>query len=220
MRKILIVAAAAFLMSTASWAGPCTGTLKSLVSAGSCTDVNGNLFGSISTNLTASEEAHLMVSSSASGGITIDIDKLAKLAGSSTTCSTAASEGCNSFALNFSITAPTGFNVSDLSFSVTGPEGVTLTLAGQSGTFASLTATTEDMTGTTTSTQMANFSGVSTLNLTATLQVEASARGSATLTITPSLTAISATPEPPALSLMALGFLGLAAAWGVKRTTA
>lgn len=188
MRKVLILAAALFAMSSVSWATPCT-TLGSLTGTG-CS-VSGNVFSSLTSTLSST----LGLSPTSGGGFSVALD-LSALANTSNS-------------LNFTITAPAGFNITDLSVDITGGAGATLSLSGNNG--LSLTATSGG------GVMNPTFSGVGSLNLTGTLDVSAGATGTATLTITPSETSTSSVvPEPGTFSLLGLGILGLALAWGVK----
>jgi len=184
--------AVVFAMATVSQANPSncvTGTLGSFVSLGTTgCRINGNVVADVTTNLSSTLQADItltpITSGSGAGGFTASID-LAALAGSSST-------------LNFTLAAPAGSNLTDLSVGITGGAGASLNLTAANG----LNVTATNGGGVVNPT----FSGVGSLNLSGTLNVAAGATGTATLTITPSL---SATPEPPALSLFAIGLLGL-----------
>lgn len=191
MRKILIVAAACFALSTASWATTC-GTLGDLANGG-CPDLNGTVFSNLSTTLTSTLQSGITLTPLTSGGFTASLD-LTALANSSNT-------------LNFTITAPAGFNLTDLDVSIAGASGVTLTLSNSVFTGGSITASSGGAVHPT-------FSGVGSLDLTGTLAVAAGATGTATLTISPSLTSTSPVPEP---ATFALGIIGLLAMGGMVR---
>src|SRR6185437_14859888 len=187
MRKVLIAIAVVFAMATVSQANPSncvTGTLGSFVSLGTTgCSINGNVVADVTTNLSSTLQADItltpITSGSGAGGFTASID-LAALAGSSST-------------LNFTLAAPAGSNLTDLSVGITGGAGASLNLTAANG--LNVTATSGG------GVVNPTFSGVGSLNLSGTLDVMTGATGTATLTITPSLTSMSATPEPPALSL-------------------
>jgi len=197
MRKVLMVVAVVFAMATVSQANPSncvTGTLGSFVSLGTTgCSINGNVVAGVSTNLSSTLQGDItltpITSGSGAGGFTASID-LAALAGTSST-------------LNFMLAAPAGFNLTDLSVGITGGAGASLNLAAANGLNVTATSGGGVLNPT--------FGGVGSLNLSGTLNVAASATGTATLTITPSL---SATPEPPALSLFAIGLVGLGLVYG------
>lgn len=197
MRKLLMIVAVFFTMATVSQASPAscvTGTLGSFVSLGTtgCT-ISGNVVADVTTNLSSTLQGDItltpLTSGSGAGGFTASLD-LAALAGTSST-------------LNFMLAAPAGFNLTDLSVGITGGAGASLNLTAANG--LNVTATSGG------GVVNPTFSGVGSLNLNGTLDVTAGATGTATLTITPSL---SATPEPPALSLFAIGLLGLGFVYG------
>ena len=197
MRKLLMIVAVFFTMATVSQASPAscvTGTLGSFVSLGTtgCT-ISGNVVADVTTNLSSTLQGDItltpITSGSGAGGFTASLD-LAALAGTSST-------------LNFMLAAPAGFNLTDLSVGITGGAGASLNLTAANG--LNVTATSGG------GVVNPTFSGVASLNLNGTLDVTAGATGTATLTITPSL---SATPEPPALSLFAIGLLGLGLVYG------
>lgn len=197
MRKLLMIVAVFFTMATVSQASPAscvTGTLGSFVSLGTtgCT-ISGNVVADVTTNLSSTLQGDItltpITSGSGAGGFTASLD-LAALAGTSST-------------LNFMLAAPAGFNLTDLSVGITGGTGASLNLTAANG--LNVTATSGG------GVVNPTFSGVGSLNLNGTLDVTAGATGTATLTITPSL---SATPEPPALSLFAIGLLGLGLVYG------
>lgn len=197
MRKLLMIVAVFFTMATVSQASPAscvTGTLGSFVSLGTtgCT-ISGNVVANVTTNLSSTLQGDItltpITSGSGAGGFTASLD-LAALAGTSST-------------LNFMLAAPAGFNLTDLSVGITGGAGASLNLTAANG--LNVTATSGG------GVVNPTFSGVGSLNLNGTLDVTAGATGTATLTITPSL---SATPEPPALSLFAIGLLGLGLVYG------
>jgi hypothetical protein len=200
MRKLLLIVAVVFTMATVSYANPSNcvaGTLGSFVSLGSTgCSINGNVVANVTSSLSSTLQGDVsltpITSGSGAGGFTADLD-LAALAGTSST-------------LNFTLAAPAGFTLTDLSVGITGGAGASLNLTAANG--LNVTATSGG--------GIANptFSGVGSLNLSGTLNVAANATGTATLTITPSLTSISATPEPPALSLFAIGLLGLGLVYG------
>ena len=197
MRKILMVVAVVFAMATVSQASPSscvTGTLGSFVSLGTTRcSINGNVVAGVTTSLSSTLQGAItltpITSGSGAGGFTASID-LAALAGTSST-------------LNFTLAAPAGFNLTDLSVGITGGAGASLNLTAANGLNVTATSGGGVLNPT--------FGGVGSLNLSGTLNVAAGATGTATLTITPSL---SATPEPPALSLFAIGLLGLGLVYG------
>lgn len=197
MRKLLMIVAVFFTMATVSQASPAscvTGTLGSFVSLGTtgCT-ISGNVVADVTTNLSSTLQGDItltpITSGSGAGGFTASLD-LAALAGTSST-------------LNFMLAAPAGFNLTDLSVGITGGAGASLNLTAANGLNVTATSGGGVLNPT--------FSGVGSLKLNGTLDVTAGATGTATLTITPSL---SATPEPPALSLFAIGLLGLGLVYG------
>ena len=197
MRKLLMIVAVFFAMATVSRANPSscvTGTLSSFVSLGTTgCSINGNVVADVATNLSSTLQGDVtltpITSGSGAGGFTASLD-LTALANTSST-------------LSFTLAAPAGFNLTDLSVGITGGAAgaVSLNLTAANGLNVTATSGGGVMNPT--------FSGVGSLNLTGTLSVAANATGTATLTITPSLTSLSATPEPPALSLFAIGLLGL-----------
>ncbi|MFZ0333286.1 MAG: PEP-CTERM sorting domain-containing protein [Candidatus Acidiferrales bacterium] len=198
MRKLLVVVAVFFAMATVSQASPSdcvTGTLGSFVSLGTAgCSINGNVVADVTTDLSSTLQGDItltpITSGSGAGGFTASLD-LAALAGTSST-------------LNFTLAAPVGFNLTDLSVGITGGAGASLNLTAANG--LNVTAISGG------SVLNPTFSGVGSLNLSGTLDVSADSTGTATLTITPSLTSVSSTsptPEPPALSLFAIGLLGL-----------
>lgn len=178
MRKLLVIAAACFALSTATWATPCT-TLGNLTGTG-CT-ISTNVF----SNLTSTLNSGLTLTATSGGGFMLSLD-LASLTNTSNS-------------LDFTITAPAGFLITDLSVDLSGGTGASLSLSGNNG--LNLTAT--DGGGTMNPT----FSGVGSLDLTGSLSVSASASGTATLTITPSLSPSSPTPEPASLALFGIGLV-------------
>ena len=200
MRKLLMIVAAFFAMATVSQASPSscvTGTLASFVSLGTTgCSINGNIVAGVTTNLSSTLQGGItltpITSGAGAGGFTASLD-LAALAGTSST-------------LNFTLAAPAGFNLTALSVGITGGAGASLNLTAANGLNVSATSGGAVVNPT--------FSGVGSLNLSGTLNVTAGATGTATLTITPSLTSISATPEPSALSLFAIGLLGLGLVYG------
>ena len=202
MRKLLMIVAVFFAMATVSQASPSncvTGTLGSFVSLGTTgCSINGNVVADVTTNLSSTLQGHIMLtpitSGSGAGGFTASLD-LSALAGTSST-------------LDFTLAAPAGFNLTDLSVGITGKSGVSLNLTAANGLNVTATSNGGVLNPT--------FSGVGSLNLSGTLKVKAGSKGKATLTITPSLTPISATPEPPALSLFAIGLLGLGLVYGKR----
>lgn len=199
MRKVLMVVAVVFAMATVSQASPSsciTGTLGSFVSLGTTgCSINGNVVAGVTTNLSSTLQGDItltpITSGSGAGGFTASID-LAALAGTSST-------------LNFTLAAPAGFNLTDLTVGITGGTAGAASLNLTAANGLSVTATSGG------GVLNPTFSGVGSLNLSGTLNVMAGATGTATLTITPSL---SATPEPPALSLFAIGLLGLGLVYG------
>lgn len=209
MRKLLVVAAAIFAMSTVSRASPtacATGNLAGFVGLASTgCSVNGNVFANFTSSLSSTLQSGVTLTPNTSGvnkgGFTADFD-LTALAGTSST-------------LNFTIAAPTGFNLTDLGVMLNGGTGATVTLSSATVSGLSLTLTNSPS-----STNNATFTGVGSLNLTATLNVAANASGHAKLTFTPSLTSTGgngngngATPEPATLSLFGLGLVGLGLAY-------
>lgn|GEM_PF-4313236 len=195
MRKLLMVVAVFFAMATVSQASPSscvTGTLGSFVSLGTTgCSISGNVVADVTSSLSSTLQGDItltpITSGSGAGGFSASLD-LAALAGSSST-------------LNFMLAAPAGFNLTDLSVGITGGAGASLNLTAANGLNVTATSGGGVLNPT--------FSGVGSLNLSGTLAVAAGSTGTATLTITPSLTSLSATPEPPALSLFAIGLLGL-----------
>lgn len=197
MRKLLLIVAVFFTMATVSQASPSscvTGTLDTFVSLGTTgCSINGNVVASVTTNLSSTLQGDItltpITSGTGAGGFSASLD-LAALAGTSST-------------LNFMLAAPAGFNLTDLSVGITGGTGAILNLTAANG--LNVTATTGG------SVLNPTFSGVGSLNLNGTLTVMAGATGTATLTVTPSLTPA---PEPPSLSLFAIGLLGLGVVYG------
>jgi hypothetical protein len=197
MRKLLMIVAVFFAMATVSQASPgncVTGTLGSFVSLGSIgCSINGNVVANVTSSLSSTLQGDItltpITSGSGAGGFTSSLD-LGALAGTSST-------------LNFTLSAPAGFTLSDLSVGITGGAGASLTLTAANGLNVTATSGGGVLNPT--------FSGVGSLNLSGTLNVAAGSSGTATLTITPSLTP---TPEPPAFSLFAIGLLGLGVVYG------
>ncbi len=202
MRKILVIVAAIFAMTTVSRASPAacaTGNLAGFVGLSSTgCSVNGNVFASFTSSLSATLQNGVTLTPNTSGvdkgGFTADFD-LSALAGTSST-------------LSFTITAPAGFNVTDLTARLSGGTGASVSLSSMTVSGLSITLSNSPS-----SSDTANFSGVSTLDLTATLNVAANASGHAKLTFTPSLSSTGggngATPEPATLGLFGIGLLGL-----------
>ncbi|MGB7024174.1 MAG: hypothetical protein WBD73_10275 [Candidatus Acidiferrales bacterium] len=197
MRKLLMIVAVFFAMATVSQANPSScviGTLGSFVGLGSTgCSINGNVVANVTSTLSSTLQGDItltpITSGSGAGGFTASID-LGALAGTSST-------------LNFTLAAPAGFNLTDLSVGITGGAGASLSLTAANGLNVTATSGGGVLNPT--------FSGVGSLNLSGTLNVATGVTGTATLTITPSL---SATPEPPAFSLFAIGLLGLGLVYG------
>lgn len=194
MKKVILITVALFVAASVGWAQPCTMPLNlaGLISLGTpgCT-VNGNVVGSVSSNLSAQTSINITAITSGlnAGGFTAGPITLTP-------------NSSNTF--NFTLTPAAGLSINDLTAELSGGTGGTLSLSLSNG--SSLSAATN---GSLSGMQTVNFSGVSSLGVTGTLSAAANASGSTTITVAPSLT-----PEPATLVLFGTGlgvlfFLGL-----------
>lgn len=201
MRKVVLITIAVFVAASVGWAQPCTAPLDlaGLINLGAtgCT-VSDNVVGSVSSNLGAQSTINIaaITSGSNAGGFT---------AGPITLTPNAS----NTF--NFTLTPAAGASITDLSAELTGGTGGTLSLSLNNG--SSLSAATN---GSLSGLQTVNFGGVSSLGVTGTLSASASASGSTTITVAPSLGPARVTPEPATLVLFGTG-LGVLLFLGFRR---
>lgn len=201
MKKVVLITVALFVAASVGWAQPCTTplNLSGLINLGAtgCT-ISGNVVGSVSSNLGTQGTINItaITSGSNAGGFT---------AGPITLTPNAS----NTF--NFTLTAAAGTSITDLSAELTGGAGGALSLSLNNG--SSLSAATEGSLG---GTQTVNFGGVSSLGVTGTLSASATASGSTTITIVPSLGPATVTPEPASLVLFGTG-LGVLLLLGFRR---
>ncbi|HLI35293.1 MAG TPA: hypothetical protein VKW70_09635 [Terriglobia bacterium] len=198
MRKAVILAAVLFAVSALGWAVPCpSGNLTSLGATAPC-DISGNVYSAVSSSLSSSLSGMVSItpitSGANAGGFSLSIP-LSAFAGLTSG---------NTF--SFTVAAPTGKSITDLSANFvlgTGASGSgDVSFALNNG--GKLTAMLGGGAASTT------FAGVSSLGITGTVSVAAGAKGTGTLTITPSLTSVtppSAVPEPASFLLFGSSLL-------------